>query len=144
MNIYLAASYSRRLEMVEHAAELTALGHVVVSTWIDGHHLTRPNIDAEATDAERRQWAEEDLAGIDLCNLLILTTETPDNGYQRGGRMAEFGYALARGKQLWVVGPRENVFCCLHEVEQFADWAECLAFVAQATAEGAMEVTTDG
>jgi nucleoside 2-deoxyribosyltransferase len=139
--IYLASSYSRRLEMVEHAAELTALGHTVVSTWVNGHHETRPNIDAEATDAERRQWAEEDLRDIDLCDLMIVST---DSGHQRGGKWVEMGYALALRKQVWIVGPRENVFTCLAEAEQFDTWPECLAFAAQATDEGAMEVTTDG
>ncbi len=35
------------------------------------------------------------------------------SGYSRGGRHVEAGYALAKGKYLVLVGPRENVFYSL-------------------------------
>ena len=41
----------------------------------------------------------------------------------RGGRHAEFGIALALGKRVIVIGPRENVFHALPAVERYESWA---------------------
>jgi len=50
----------------------------------------------------------------------------------RGGRHVEFGVALAMGKRLCVVGPRENIFHHLPRVEQFRSLDD---FVAQTARE---------
>ena len=127
MRIYIASRYGRRAEMVEAARQLEALGHEVTGRWIDGEHEAA---DAKASVWERRQWAEEDLADIDRADLLIAFTETPDGGYSRGGRHAEFGYALGRGKQVWLVGGPEHVFHCLPQVDCFPTWSHCLTYIA--------------
>ena len=75
MKIYLAARYGRRAEMLVYAEQLRALGHEITSTWIDGHHETRPNIDAEATDAERAGWALEDVADEVGAEAVVAFTE---------------------------------------------------------------------
>ena len=133
MRIYLAGRYSRRRELQQYGKRLEAAGHRIVSSWVDGHHESRPNVDATATDEERGMWADEDLTDIEIADLLILFTEKESIGYSRGGRFGEMGYALGRRKDVIVVGPRENVFCCLWEVTQFTTFAECLA--AQAPVE---------
>lgn len=45
----------------------------------------------------------------------------------RGGRHVEFGMALALGKRVIVVGPRENVFHLLPEVEVHVNWNDFVA-----------------
>ena len=125
MKFYLAARYIRRRQMLEIASELQALGHSVVSTWIDGHHETRPGIDGDATVAEKALWAIEDVHDIERCDCLLAFTEEPRSGNSRGGRHVELGIALGLGKQVIICGPRENVFCCLPEVEAYDSWVEC-------------------
>jgi len=53
--------------------------------------------------------------------VLLFFSEPPDSHSKRGGRHVEFGLALAWGKRLMIVGPRENVFHCLPQVEQYAN-----------------------
>ena len=126
MKVYLASSYSRRAEMLEHAADLRAIGVEVVSRWIDGHHETRPNADEHHTRLEAARWAYEDLADIDEADTLILFTN-PDGGYRRGGCKVEFGYALGRDVDCLVIGPRDDVFTCVDGVHHYDSWDVLLA-----------------
>lgn len=98
MKIYLAARYERRTELAGYADRLRKLGHVVTSRWLAGN--------AELPVAAQ---AEMDLADIDEAEVVVSFTEPP-GVYSRGGRHVEFGYALARGKSLVIVGPAENIF----------------------------------
>ncbi len=140
MRIYLAASYSRRREMLLYADQLMALGHAITSSWIDGHHEANSRhsgqADRLADVAERALWAQEDVIDILSSDTLIGFTEGPDApGRRRGGRHVEFGIALGvylaqRGAMAWrlmIVGPRENVFHCLPCVEWYDTWEACLA-----------------
>jgi len=54
--------------------------------------------------------AAVDLEDIETADALLFFAEDPLVGIPRGGRHVEFGYGLARGKYIDVVGPRENVF----------------------------------
>ena len=111
MKIYLAASYSRRQEMLGYAEQLRADGHTVTARWILGLH-DDPSI-------SEQQCAEDDVADILDAECTISFTEVPTSGRKRGGRHVEFGIALTRGQRLVLVGPRENVFHHLHQVEQY-------------------------
>ena len=143
MNIYIAASYSRRLEMQAYAAELKALGHDVTSRWLSGSH---DGLD-DGTDSVEAcaRWAREDIEDICAANAMLCFTEPEGvkHGRMRGGRHIEFGIAIAlniairidaarRPKRLIVVGPRENVFYCLSKLEVFETWAECMAALSTA------------
>lgn len=57
--------------------------------------------------------AQADLDDIRAADCLCLFTET--GSFPRGGRMVEFGYAMALGKRLVVVGPDENIFTSIAE-----------------------------
>jgi len=129
MKIYLAARYGRRLEMVGYAADLESIGAEVVSTWIDGHHETRPNIDEDATPEEKAIWAREDLYDVARCDVLVAFTERAGTS-SRGGRHVETGYALGLGKPVCIVGPIENVFHALDEVSRFDLWRQCVTALA--------------
>jgi hypothetical protein len=122
VKLYLASRYTRRAEMLEYAEELEALGHEVVSRWILGEHDSE---EATPTDAQQASWAGEDFGDIYLSDALIAFTETPDIGYSRGGRMVELGIALGLHRLVYLVGPAENCFCHLPQVQRYSSWKAC-------------------
>jgi hypothetical protein len=142
MKIYLASRYSRRLELCGYREDLQQLGHEVSARWLNGGHQiddqgrARPSADAIASGkVSAVDFAAEDLEDIDEAHLFIAFTEQPlEAGRNRGGRHVELGYALACerwgvGIEVWIVGPRENVFCWCPEIRQFETWEEALAQV---------------
>jgi|SRR5215217_3609997 len=115
VKIYLAAKYARREEMEEIALLLmNAHGYDITARWVFGGEEGKTNEDIAVFDLE-------DVASADT---VLNFTEHP-NMYTTGGRHVEFGYAIATGKRLVVIGPRENVFHSFPTVEQFDtlnDW----------------------
>lgn len=147
MKVYLAARYSRRLELCGYRAELEANGCSVTSRWLNGKHQIgndgTPIGDAgealveadkpgapEAAAALREAFCQEDLADVLAAQTVISFTEIPRQPTtNRGGRHVEFGIALAQAVlgaevRLIVVGPRENIFHHHPMVEQFDTWEE--------------------
>jgi hypothetical protein len=135
MRIYLAARYTRRLELCEYKAQLEELGCTVTSRWLNGSHqisnLGVPIGDSgellvEKGDRAAREmcehFAKEDRADVYAADIVIAFTEEPRSGHSRGGRHVELGLAIARGKRIYIVGPRENVFCWLPELTHFSTW----------------------
>ena len=118
MKIYLAARYSRRLELCGYRDELTALGHEVTSRWLGGSHQIDDKGVPIGDDGERRfemgdpalaHWREhfatEDVADVLAAETLIAFTEEPRSGNSRGGRHVELGIAIAAGKHIVIAGP---------------------------------------
>ena len=95
---------------------------------------------AQAPDAARRRFAQEDADDVICATVLIAFTEEPRQTRSRGGRHVELGMALgllaAREmvegtglhysgpamKRIIVIGPRENVFTWLPEIEWAPSW----------------------
>jgi len=124
MRIYLAARYERRFEMLGVAAILARAGHEVTSRWIEGGRGDDPAIVP----------AVEDLIQLSQADCLVSFTEDPQRNVAwaaRGGRHVEFGVALATGKRLCIVGPRENIFHHLLSVEAYASVGELVAGLAR-------------
>lgn len=142
MKIYLAGRYSRRLELCGYRDQAQAAGHVVQSVWLNGDHqisnegipigeegeaLVEGDGSRDSRSAElRSKFAQDDFRDVIMCDLLIAFTETPRSCSNRGGRHVELGIALGLMKQVWIVGPRENIFCWLEDVCQFDTWKQCL------------------
>jgi len=124
MKIYLAAQYSRLLELREYRGDLEALGHVVTSRWID--HDPRATY-AGLLDWECEMIARKDWKDVRDAQCVVLFTE--DASRSRGGKHVEFGIGLALRKTLLVVGPRENVFHHLPEVRHFSCWEDALNYL---------------
>ena len=127
MRIYLAARYSRREELCRYAEELREVGHIVDARWLLGEHQVHDGaLEVEAAEDdvpdEDVLFAREDIEDIDRADVVICFTEKPRSNSSRGGRHVEFGYALAMGKPIVVIGPRENVFYTLPQVEQYGNW----------------------
>ncbi len=102
VKVYIAASFSRRLEIKKYAAELEQLGFEVTSRWLDQHHKEDP------TEEDWHRFAVEDLEDVKRADMLFAFTDAvPKPG---GGRHAEFGVAMALGKPIVQIGPDEHVF----------------------------------
>lgn len=137
-NVYLAARYSRREEIADHAEALESLGYKVTSRWLLGDHQIdaagKPISDAgedlvengEGEEAAklRAHFAIEDVEDVRAANTIILFTEEPYSVASRGGRHVEFGIAIERGMNLIVIGPHEHVFTWLPDVQQYDTWAD--------------------
>jgi nucleoside 2-deoxyribosyltransferase len=117
VSIYLAAKYGRREEMEEIAIRLmNEYGYDITARWVFGGEEGKTNEEISIFDLE-------DVAAADT---VVNFTEYPDT-YTTGGRHVEYGYAIATGKRLVVIGPRENVFHHYPTVEQFdtlSDWLQ--------------------
>lgn len=123
MRIYLAARYSRFEEMQSVRKDLETCGHKVTSRWINGgHKLTDDGLSEEGKEIERLRFAVEDLDDLYAADVVVSFTEPPRSANSRGGRHVEFGVALAIHMPVVVVGPRENVFHCLSQVEWYPDY----------------------
>ena len=125
MKIYLAARYARRKELKEYAKQLMALGHGIISSWLDERKAT--NVDyTTITPRFWREHANRDIEDLTQADAIVSFTE-PKGSYQRGGgRHVEFGYGLAAGKALYLIGPREVIFHHLSGIMQFDTFEEFL------------------
>lgn len=136
LRIYLAARYSRREELCGYRSQLEAMGHAVTSRWLNGKHQIdssgKPIGDSGEALVEdddnsthvksaalRESFAKEDLQDVLSADLLIAFTEIPRSGHSRGGRHVEFGVALGTFMPIMIVGPRENIFCWLPQINVF-------------------------
>jgi len=137
---YLAGRYGRREELLDYAADLVHRGHGVTSRWLGGGHQAEEldaggNGDVARWPLEQaRRFALDDIEDVLAADGLIAFSEPPRSTASRGGRHVEFGMALcwrlASGVgPLVVIGPRENVFHCLPEVDVFPDWPAFLVWL---------------
>ena len=112
--IYLAAKFEARGLLRGFIGPISAMGHTLTSLWM---------LRDEASGFPAASAARSDLADLDAADLLILDTSFPGGS----GREVELGYALARGKRVWKVGPDCNVFHAHPDIRQFEDWSAVLA-----------------
>lgn len=102
--------------MQKHAEALQAMGHEVTSEWINGTHQ----------GGDSREYALIDLRDIDAADALVLFSESPAGSRTRGGKHVEFGYALAKGKRIFIVGNHGNVFHRLDGIVQRLSFEDLL------------------
>lgn len=142
--IYLAARYSRREELLRYAATLdhifASMDWKVQATWLQGSHQWDGAGEAQAAETippEALRFAEDDWRDVCDAEVVICFTEEPRSTNSRGGRHVEFGIALGMGKRVFVVGHRENVFCLLPQVTFVPTWSDLIC-------ELTMELTAPG
>lgn len=109
MKFYLAGRYSKREQLKWLAAELRRMGHTVTARWLETGWVNRPDQSSAAPPEYRQKYALIDLEDVAGADVVVSLTEGPGEA-SRGGRHVEFGYALALGKKLVVIGYRENLF----------------------------------
>lgn len=139
--VYLAARYSRRLELCGYRDVLTGLGIDVPARWLNGshqiddvgnpigeggealvEHVRTEGLSPQAAAPLREKFALDDFEDVLAADILIAFTEVPRTSNSRGGRHVELGIALGAGIPVVVIGPRENVFCHLPQVQHFETW----------------------
>ena len=121
-HIALAASYKHKEKMQVFARELEELNWHNISRWV---HRDDDDNNKEAYP----QYADDDLSDIyDAKNFILFTEKypTPD----RNSRLVEMGAALAWGKIVITVGPKETIFCYHEHVINYATKEEFLAALA--------------
>lgn len=129
ISFYLAARFGRREELNSYAQLLRAKGYRVTSRWLTQHQKLDLSLHPY-TGMERIRFALHDWEDMQMAQRLIAFTEDPAEnapGGRRGGRHVELGGALAYGKHVYVVGPKENVFCHLPQVQVFSSFSDLYA-----------------
>jgi hypothetical protein len=119
LKVYMAARFSRRDELREYVPFLVNLGIDVTSRWL---HEVGP-LDGKMSNHTARflgDTALVDYEDIERADAILLFSEDPLVGFVRGGRHVEFGIALGLGKNVYVIGPKENIFHYMPGVEHFA------------------------
>lgn len=127
--VYLAARFGRQDELRGYRNLLRANGYDVTSNWID-----EAKDDDGTSELDLARAADADLAAIRDSDELLAFTESEEakekssllaRSASRGGRHVELGYALGVVRRVSIIGPPENIFCHLPEVEQYDtlwDW----------------------
>ena len=127
MKVYIAAPFQQRLEVQQKAKELTELGVDVTSRWRFEDNAP----DGAIGELKNRDYYLGklfiDLDDIEVADILLLLT---DQVSKTGGKHVEFGYALARRKQLYIVGGVENIFHW-HPSVQHVKWEEFKAILKE-------------
>lgn len=115
LKIFLCGCCSRRDLFRGIRSELKRLGYTVTSRWIDDDYSQKEDDCSEYKQDQLVKYIE-DIKAADC--LIAFTESSPSRGL--GSRHVEFGFALALGIRLIVIGPRENVFYHHPSVEVFA------------------------
>ena len=120
-SVYLAAPYSTKDVIMQYANELRAVGVAVTSSWLEEPHAPNTQM-AELTDEVHEKYAIRDVEDIDAADAFVLFTD-PTKAVVRQGRTFEFGYAVAKGKTIVIVGTEhENIFHYLPGLYRFPNW----------------------
>ena len=121
MNIFIAAKYETRMDLWPVREIIRGLGCWVVSRWLD------ESAPREAVSHEGELSAALlDKIDIQRSDLFILDTTTASD---TGGREVELGLAIAQGKDIWLVGPRRNVYHSTIRLV-FDSWVQALGYLA--------------
>lgn len=119
MRVYIAARYSRRVEMKAIAKVLEHNGMAVTSRWLD-EMIPESSQLHDVSPAFCKETALSDLEDIHKADTMVFFSEDPTVGTPRGGRHFEMGYASGIGKRLIVIGGPENIFHYLPGVIHYA------------------------
>ena len=106
------------MELCAYRKQLLSIGDTVTSRWLDFRKMPSWSFGIARDDCE-------DLMAADA---VIIFTEIPNTILATGGRHVEYGLALAQGKRVIIVGPRENVFhYLLPDSQVFVTWNKAFA-----------------
>jgi nucleoside 2-deoxyribosyltransferase len=112
VTVYIAAPYEMRQVAVAAMKELEGRGFEVTSTWL------------KQLDEEGEASARQDLADIARADILLAINPEEWRKKGGGGRHAEFGFALALGKTMVLLGVRSHIFHHLKKVRMIQNVSE--------------------
>lgn len=108
MKAYVAGWYRAKEEIRPLREALVARGVAVTSRWLDSaDHEGVPGV---TNTILMVRYMREDLEDVDAADAVVLYHPRAHHGKGTGGRHVETGYALARGKPVFLVGDAESVF----------------------------------
>lgn len=125
MTVYIASRFERKHEMKALVSLFAEHNIQVEARWLDEDISPQSQL-SDLTPLYCRSKAEIDLEDINSSDTFVFFSDDRPITV-RGGKHVEFGYALATGKRLVVIGPHENIFHYLpgvvqyHSVEDFLD-----------------------
>lgn len=122
LKVYLAAPYSWKEQMQAYREELSAMNVEVTSRWLDEPHKSTTQIGDLARE-EFQKYAIQDINDVRYADILVFFTD-PTKTIVRGGRHVEFGVALERDMEIYVLGSEENIFHYLPSVTHFENWEQ--------------------
>ena len=118
MKVYLASRYSQKEDTKVVARHLRKLGFKITSQWLKEPHAPNTTLDM-CSGEDLSFYAVQDFDDIKRADVFVLFSVDPLIPTVRGGRHVETGIALALGKPVYIVGPKENIFAYLPGVQQF-------------------------
>jgi nucleoside 2-deoxyribosyltransferase len=128
IKVYIVSRYGLKEKMREQAKILRSHGMIITSTWIDEPHDSQCKL-SDVPEGMLPVYARNDIRDLKEADCVIFSSEEPTFLGVRGGRHVEFGYALALGKRIICVGPKENIFHYLYEVEHVSSWSQVLGYL---------------
>lgn len=125
MKIYTAGTFRNQHRIRTMRDKLFLLGHNVLSSWLN--EQVKPNGMTEEDFG--RKMASKDLREIQEADCMILDLADPS---QTGGKLIEFGFAIAHHKLLYTVGDMipHAIFLSLADCH-FDTWEELFKFFAE-------------
>ncbi|MDP6583783.1 MAG: nucleoside 2-deoxyribosyltransferase [Anaerolineales bacterium] len=125
MKFYIASKSQAAAR--EWKTALEAEEYTIVARWLDEDNFgSGPPYD----DEERSQNAVKDEEDVRACDALIFRSE-PDGGRAAGGKHVETGIAIALGKPVYAIGPKENIFHWHPLVKMFATFEGFMKYLAE-------------
>jgi hypothetical protein len=101
---YVAASAARQSEARVIAAGLEERGARVKARWLA---VANVNYGRAGEEQEFPSHAQYDMNDVIMADEVVCLS---GDVYSKGGRHSEIGAAIALGKKVWLIGPREQVF----------------------------------
>ena len=119
MRFYFAAPFSYGERLRDLARFIDNIFDGPRQCWTTASWIYIPTGTRAKNHLEAANYALLDLENVDACDVLIMFN--PEDGSQSPGRNVEYGYAVAKGKQIWLVGPKTSVFSYLPGIRYFKD-----------------------
>lgn len=121
-HVYVAGPFGRQHDLKLISDRLSKLGFTMTSRWV---HFEGAEVKGNPELAAK--WAKIDLQDLADADILIIFPSA-EHGT---GHHVEFGYALASGHRIIVIGERPGIFYYLPEVEHYETLEAFLAEFAK-------------
>lgn len=112
LKVYVAARWDDRDHALLMKKEIESRGLICTSTWLTPHDDQSMDALKAKSDAvnQARQRAIKDYQDIDASDCLLVYSNRKGFRNGTGGKHCEVGYAHGKGKPVFLLGERENIF----------------------------------
>jgi hypothetical protein len=124
LSVYLSAAYSEKNRVKQFALRLHNFGIKVTSTWMDESY--EPDVKmSDVPESFLKETACNDCSEMDEAEIMVLFSVPCTTLTVRGGKHFETGYMVHSGKEVYVIGPKENIFHHLSNMTHFENEDLC-------------------